>query len=192
MHSPSTLTVLRERTAALHDELEHSDLVLPATRERARYRTLIGAMLAFHDGIEPEFRRHEASLTQRGIEMSGRYRTETLRRESTQISSPTLPPVELQFESAAHAAGGVYVMEGSRLGGLVIAKSVRRHLAHESAYYGAHGAQTAERWRATCAQLDAFAESAAEVEAMAAGANQTFTALHGHLAQVMREASVSE
>lgn len=156
---------------------------MPATRDRARYGKLIGAMLSFHLAAERELRRFETEFSSRGLSMEGRYKAELLRLESRDLKSPSVTEPLIAFASAAHAAGSVYVMEGSTLGGLVIAKSVHTHLAHRSRYYGCYGGETAQRWRSTSKQLDGFTRDAGDMQAMVSGANMTFAALHAHLAR---------
>ena len=179
--SPSIVAELRARTADAHAKLEHSAFVMPSTRRRASYARLIGAMLSFHEAIEREFMRFEEAFVERGIVMEGRYKAHLLRGESAQLSSPAVDEPVLHYAAAANAVGALYVMEGSTLGGTLIARSVETHLQHSSRYYGCHGCATASRWRETTAQLDAFPLDEREREQMCDGANSTFFALFEHL-----------
>lgn len=185
MANAGALQRLRESTSAAHEALEHSDLVMPSTRDGARYARLIGAMWSFHRAVEREFRRYELELDERGLSLSGRYKSELLRAESGELRSPAIAEPQLHFSSAAEAAGALYVMEGSTLGGMLIAKSIMEHQGRVSRYYGCYGKTTAARWRSTSAQLDAFPRENADVESMVAGANSTFDALHRHLTQAL-------
>lgn len=180
-----TVAELRAQTASAHAALEDSDFILPATVSRERYARLVGAMFSFHVAIEREFRRFERDLARRGLSPAERYKAPLLHRESNELMSPRVDEPLLEFGSVAHAAGGMYVMEGSTLGGTIIAKSVRRNLDHVSAYYGCYGEQTARRWSDTTRALNAFAWHDGEIAAMVAGATATFQALHEHLARVM-------
>lgn len=179
--SREPLAELRSHTALAHAALEDSDLVLPATTERTRYARLIGAMLSFHTSIEREFRRFERDLAARGLPMSDRYKSELLGRESEELRSPQVAEPRVAFASVAQAAGAVYVMEGSTLGGMLIARSVQQHLDHASRYYGCYGADTGRRWRITSDALNTFARHDGDVHAMVAGANATFAVLRAHL-----------
>ena len=175
------VAILRENTKSAHEQLERSDFIMPSTEQLPRYSMLIGAMLSFHRAIEREFRRFEHELNGRGFEMNGRYKTTLLEAESNALESPAVDEPLLHFATAAHAAGGVYVMEGSTLGGTLIARSVNRHLGLQSRYYGCYGSETAQRWRATSQLLDAFPSTSRDISAMVHGANLTFATLRRHL-----------
>lgn len=78
----------------------------------------------------------------------------------------------------AEAIGCAYVIEGSRLGGLVIAKIVERQLGiSATTYLHGHGARTKDLWRAFLSELDAWGERARPEERNAAvhGAHTTFS-----------------
>lgn len=179
--SREPLTALRAHTALAHAALESSDLVLPATTERTRYARLVGAMLSFHTAIERELGRFERDLAVRGLPLKDRYKSDLLRRESEELDSPQFAEPRIRFGSVAHAAGALYVTEGSTLGGRLIAKAVHKHLDHVSSYYGCYGAETAHRWRVTGDALNDFARHDGDVSAMVAGANATFAGLRDHL-----------
>lgn len=178
---PSIVAEMRERTARAHAALEASDLVMPATRNRARYAQLIGAMLSFHRCIEAQFRTFETAMRSRGVEMNGRYKAHLLEAESIVVCGHAASEPEVTFASAHEAMGGLYVMEGSTLGGMLIARSVSGHLAIESRYYGCYGEATALQWREMKAQLDAAPATREERDAMCRGAEATFMALRAHL-----------
>lgn len=182
MGNSDALSALRRHTATAHADLERSDFILPSTKNRTTYARLIGAMLSFQTAIEQEFRRFEAVLAARGLHMKERYKADLLHAESLDLDSPCVDRPVLRFPSVSHAAGGVYVMEGSTLGGTVIAKSILTHLNHVSRYYGCYGRDTHQRWRSTSQLLNEFAENDREVAAMVGGAVATFSALRRHLA----------
>lgn len=139
-------------------------------------------MLAFHRALEAQFRQHEAALESYGLRMAHRYRVATLEREAAQLDAPPMDVPTLEFASAAHVAGAVYVMEGSTLGGTVIARSVRDALSLQSSYYGEFAETTAARWRQTVAELELCGADVTRAQAMRDGARDTFDALHAHLA----------
>ena len=139
-------------------------------------------MLSFHLAIEREFARFADEFAVRGLPLQGRYKAHLLRQESTRLGSRAVALPALAFQTAAHAAGAVYVVEGSTLGGLQIARSLEKHLQFTSRYYGCYGAQTASRWREITGALEMFPQGDAEREAMCDGAKMTFDALYEHLA----------
>ncbi len=64
--------------------------------------------------------------------------------------------------SKAAAFGVAYVLEGSALGGVVLAETVRRALGSEvpTAYLRLRGSETAARWRWFLSELEAFGKLA--------------------------------
>ena len=140
-------------------------------------------MLAFHKPLEREFARHGTELETRGVAIAGTYKTALLEAELCDLGGAAVAEPCLTIETAAHAVGVYYVMEGSTLGGTLIAQSVHKHIGYTSRYYGCYGAKTAERWRRTKLALDAFPRSQADLDAMICGARNTFEALHAHLQQ---------
>ncbi len=173
--------VLRERTARAHTALENTGFILPATRDRARLAALIGAMLSFHRAAEREIARHAPALAAYGIDSESYAKRGLLAIDARALASPDAAEPAFRLRSAAEAAGALYVLEGSTLGGVSIASDIRRHLAFDSAYYGCYGRETAPRWRATRERLNAAAASGLAPEEMAAGATYAFESLHAHL-----------
>lgn len=79
----------------------------------------------------------------------------------------------------AEAMGSAYVVEGSRLGGLVLAKVVERQLGSSATnYLRGKGPLTKDLWRDFMRELDAWGEQAspAERQRAAEGAIATFSA----------------
>ena len=138
-------------------------------------------MLAFHKPLEREFARHGTELERRGVAIGGAYKTALLEAELGDLGGAAVAEACMTIETAAHAAGAYYVMEGSTLGGTLIAQSAQKHLGYTSRYYGCYGAKTAERWRHTRMALDAFPRCEDDLDAMICGARNTFEALHAHL-----------
>jgi heme oxygenase len=64
----------------------------------------------------------------------------------------------------ASAFGAAYVLEGSALGGVVLAETVRHSLGPEvqTAYLRLRGGETAARWRWFLSELEAFGKLASE------------------------------
>jgi heme oxygenase len=184
MKAPSggIVEALRNRTAQLHAQLEASDFILPATRDKARFAKLIGAMLSFHRAIEPELQRFEIYLSQLDIDIKECFKTKILEAESERFRAPLYRIPQISFVNAAEAVGAYYVLEGSSLGGLQIAKSLKNHLDIESLYYRGDIAAVKIRWPKVMRQLESFARDSTERESICRGAETTFNALHDHLA----------
>jgi heme oxygenase len=72
-------------------------------------------------------------------------------------------------------------MEGSTLGGQIIARHVAAHLGlrpdHGLAFFSSYGEAVGARWKETREALVCFAEETAAEDAMVEAARRTFTAL---------------
>ena len=88
----------------------------------------------------------------------------------------TLP----QLDCEAHAIGCLYVLEGSRLGAVVIANHLERHLQITAttggAYFAASARSAGPCWRTMRAALDAW--DVASAPQVIDGATRTFASLH--------------
>jgi heme oxygenase len=86
------------------------------------------------------------------------------------------------LSSVGEALGALYVMEGSTLGGSIIANMIRKRvpeLPEDSLhFFTGYGPETAARWAAFKQQTDAFATTSAAKEAVILGANKTFETFH--------------
>ena len=87
----------------------------------------------------------------------------------------------IDLANVASAFGSMYVLEGSRLGGQVIARAARELFdigAQNATYFSGSGSATAREWREFLALLDAEVTSDADSHAAASNsAQQTFDAL---------------
>lgn len=177
----SLLAALRTRTGAQHERLDAalavtSDITLP------RYDAFLRASLAVIEVVEPAV---EALLG--GFD--GPSRRERLRADLAAVAArgsvaPSDPAVvEIRRPaSVAEAFGCAYVLEGSTLGGVVLARTVEPALdlaAREgTSYLRLRGERTGELWRAFLVRLERFdAEaSAGDRDAACEYAASTFEA----------------
>lgn len=90
------------------------------------------------------------------------------------------PPWSAQA-SAAYRQGVAYVIEGSQLGGAVLARRLGARLDHPLRYLRGDG-PPGPRWQAALAALDATVQTPAQIEEACAGARAAF----GHLLDLLR------
>ena len=85
--------------------------------------------------------------------------------EDLGVAVPAMPAA-FEVESEAEAFGCAYVLEGSALGGLVLATAVRRLLGDDvpTRYLVLRGPETAQRWRWFLDELNAFGTRATDEE----------------------------
>jgi heme oxygenase len=172
---------LREATEAAHlrlHALPDFHALAEGALDRAAYGALLGRLLGFHAAMERRLA-EAPTLDGFGIDLGERRRSPLLRADLAWLGCPDpvaeapLPP----FASAAEAMGGLYVVEGSTLGGLHLARALdpllppgaegRRFLL---GYGAAHGAM----WRAACAAFERCGATPEGLRGMIAGATAGF------------------
>ena len=167
----SAVRRLRAETAAEHDRVDAAytryDLADPVS-----YR----AFLEAHARALPAV---EAVLTDDALP-AWRERTSALAADLAALGGDWPEPLPLDPPATAAAAWGMlYVIEGSRLGGVMLARQVGEELPR--AYLSAR--HDSGEWRALLAALDAAAEDEAWIDQTIAAARQVF-ALYGRAVQV--------
>ena len=184
MRCESARQILRERTHAAHERLHH----LPAfaalaagTLDRDGYVALLGRLYGFHAPIEAALA--TALGGERGaLAPAGWRRADLLRADLRHLGAgdggplPMLAPPALP--SRAAAIGWLYVVEGSTLGGRVLARALDRLLPEGSAdgrrFLGAGQAPDHPRWAAIGVEIDRCGASPPELDRMIAAAHECF------------------
>ena len=191
----TALTSLRDATAVRHRILESLLPLSTPPLEVALYSRALSGFEVFLQAWEPHLRsalpvRLHAWLTTRSRYELVRGDIENLRCERTPITASLkeacialVNGIDLGGACATYAAfGSMYVLEGSALGGQVIAKAARDSLdIHEhngGAYFNGSGAATAARWRSFLGMLEAeVGREPTPCAAASKAAEQTFDAL---------------
>ena len=170
---------LRTETAPAHERLERSLDLLSRPLDRDRLTALLVRFHGFHQDWEP------ALACCLPAELVPRPRLPLLEHDLRTLGVGN--DIMTAIPSCAHAAslgehqdtalGSVYVLEGSTLGGRVVA----RHFAEAPwwpaaglGYFDPYGDETATRWRHTLAQL---AAAGGDADRIVAGAVRTFEIL---------------
>lgn len=178
MSSPMPfIAMLRAATAADHDSV---DARFGALRldDAGDYRRMLRAHARALPAIEATLAEPEG---EGGAMPAWRARTTALRDDLAALGDAVPPPLAFVAPTDAARWGALYVAEGSRLGGQLLARTVPAGLP--SAYLSARH-QPGE-WRALLDALEQRAARADEAwrEAAIAGARATFT-LYAHAADV--------
>jgi heme oxygenase (biliverdin-IX-beta and delta-forming) len=186
-----TLAALRAGTTAAHRRLDEGLSLLDPAITTDAYRRLLcrfrGALAATEPAIDVAAARARLGLPA----PPGRPRVERLDADLTalgltpdaiaRLPRPGSPPAL----SGAGAIGYLYVWEGAALGGAVIARHVGRTLgltrASGAAFFGGDHAEIGPRWRAFTVALDTLRTTPAELDAIVAGARDTFEFLESWL-----------
>jgi heme oxygenase len=174
---------LRSETATAHHASE-SLLGVPAgILDRADYAELLQTMLAFHLGTEGVLydERWASEWAKLDIAIARHDRSAALIRDLSVLDSEPddrrVPALEIH--DFAEALGCLYVVEGSALGGRVIAPLMTERLGQvPTEYYAGTGREHPKPWRAVQAALAAYAaRSDADSDAVITGALTTFAYL---------------
>lgn len=180
----SARTELRHATAAVHERL-HGVPVFAALAagqlDKARYVRLLGRLHGFHDPFE-------AAIDQAGspgLRPAEWRRAHLLRSDLAALGQteaairqlPRYPVVGCQW-TPARAMGALYVIEGSTLGGRLLARQLD-HLVPADGDCGRSfllaGTDTGHvRWRDFCTVLDRCGTDPASRAEMVTGAVETF------------------
>ncbi len=170
------LALLRRRTRDAHHRLDAAlDFRSPGAFSLSRYAALLRATLRIVGPLEQ-------SLSAWLPPLPGPVRATCLRADLAALGhaeggaavAATMP------RSLAEAYGSAYVLEGSSLGGLLLASMVTRDLGAQvpTSYLTLRGGGTAAAWRSFLHRLQAFGLASGERDhaAAAAAAVRTFDA----------------
>jgi heme oxygenase len=173
-------------TAPLHEHVD-GRLDLPgALRDRAHYRVMLAAMLRAWDAVE---RTLATSGAGRALGLDAIRRADALRADLAALGGtpgdPGRPPAAM---GVAEGVGTIFVLEGSALGGPVLAPLLERHLGlpagEGTAFFRGLGPRTAGRWADVQGRIDAWGRgcAGAEVDRAVWAAQLTFAIVSGAMA----------
>ena len=186
IHSePSLLDAIREATADAHAALERR--LPPGGWTRAQYAAFLRATLSVVDIVEPRVRQWLPDVHGGAVPGGARLRHDlaALGEPDAVAPVPDLPVID----TIAAAFGAAYVLQGSMLGGAIIARTLQLNSqipGDSFTYLQPPGVSIGPVWRAFALRLDAFggAASAAEHRAAIDAAQLTFA---GFATAVARE-----
>jgi heme oxygenase len=177
---------LKRETGALHRKLEHGLGLLDAGLSLDRYRRVLESFFGYHAPIEPRIERLAAAAPPLGLELPARTRLlvkDLLALGCSPSDVSALPRCEdlPPLARPAHLAGCLYVLEGSRLGGTVVARALERSLGirgdRGAAFFRGDCQDPTRRWRRVLGWLDEVAGSGERADEAVASACETFRTL---------------
>ena len=181
--SGSAREALRSATGAAHLRL-HAIPAFHALAEgrlpRDDYAALLQRSLGFHAALEARLA-EAPRLSAYGIDLEARRRTPLLRADLAWLGVPDrVGMAELApFPNAEAALGGLYVAEGSTLGGRLLSRGLDGILPpglEGRRFLLGHGERHARMWRDCCAAIERGGATEAGRSAMIGGAIATFCA----------------
>jgi len=172
---------LKQSVAAIHDDIESVAVIPDGILSRADYATCLGRFYAVFAPVEDALSEF-ADWPEWGINLAAQRRTPALRADllAMGVSHTGLPRLAApKMADFAAALGGLYVLEGSALGGKVILRTLEARLgpqiAGATAFFGGAGRERALAWPAFKTVLDRFGAGRPAAQARAvAGAMAVF------------------
>ena len=168
--APIILTRLRAETRPYHDAVEQNPFnqalsAGAATPEATAW--FLSKLYGFVQPFEAALQRHAAGFGPAWA-LAQRYRAplilEDLARLPGDKAVPPLCPAMPPLDTRPQLLGALYVLEGSTLGGQVIARQLAQAGIPLTTYFGARGSQTGPLWKQFCQLLAAEAEAASPAE----------------------------
>jgi heme oxygenase len=177
------LAQLKADTAEAHAALERSMNVFEKVRTADDYRELLLRFLAIFEPLEN--RLGDFDWAGLGFDFNARRKTPLLRDDllflsgsNSDASMPSPAQSLPALKSASEAAGCLYVLEGSTLGGQILSKHFHEHLGVTpeagGRFFHGYGSATGTRWREFGAWLDRMSSGVDFDAAAAHGARETF------------------
>lgn len=179
---------LRDGTRSAHERLDAMAAGFDLSLESD-----YGAFLSWHARLVPEL---ENRLTANGVarlfpDWTERRRADRLTADLGHLGLEPPPAyVVAPGERDAHLVGAAYVLEGSRLGGAVLSKTVAPALRGVATGYLDHGTGL-KLWPRFVDRLNRIELSGAETQAAISAANSVFAAFEHCLFQVKRDGGPS-
>lgn len=175
---------LKRETAPIHARMERDLGLADRTMSRSRYVFVLARLYGFHAAWEPTVARALADdafwQPRRRLRLLADDLSAFGFSPSDVAALPSCPALPA-LDNAARALGSAYVLEGSRLGGAIVARNLEATRCIDGpcgyAYFAGDGTRTAGLWRDFLCRLEATAtpENAPDI---VAAAIETFDRLH--------------
>lgn len=181
---------IKAATQSLHASTESA--LIPMLKKAASPEDYHQILLLFYRIFAPLEKRLQPWLTEASVPDLSRRRKANLLLQDLNAAGytgpvPSLPPALPSITSQEEAWGALYVLEGSTMGGAVIAKMLRARIdlpTEATRFFDAYGPERETLWRRFLQALDANLSSDADVAAATEGARRTFHYFHAHITQL--------
>jgi heme oxygenase (biliverdin-IX-beta and delta-forming) len=176
---------LRRETAELHRRIEEGLGLTEVGLSVERYKRLLESFLGYFEPVEARIAELAPSAPPLGLELPAR--SQLLAKDLMALGSSAENIAALprctdlpRLTTPAHLAGCMYVLEGSRLGGAIVARELERSLGLRSdgaSFFRGDGGDVARRFKRVLAWLDEVARAGAPADEIVASACDTFRTL---------------
>ncbi|MEM1095886.1 MAG: biliverdin-producing heme oxygenase [Bacteroidota bacterium] len=180
---------LKTETRAAHEAAEFAFNLEAVLQRPAAYARILQRFHALHSQVEPLLSVWDwASL---GLDFDARRKLPALNADLAFLGVAPLtdrqPAAPFALATHAEAVGALYVIEGSTLGGRIIAKQVRKALGFTQTqgarYFSGYGAETGAYWKRFSHAVNAFGNREQQNWLpIINGAVMTFAAFQHHIA----------
>ncbi|MGH7619521.1 MAG: biliverdin-producing heme oxygenase [Gemmatimonadaceae bacterium] len=176
---------LKKETAALHRRIEEGLGLVDAGLSVERYRRLLESFLGYFVPVESRIAELASSAPPLGLELPARTPLLVKDLMALGASASDIAAVPQctdlpRLVEPANLAGCLYVLEGSRLGGVIVARELERSLglgSHGAAFFVGDGENVARRFKRVLSWLDEVARAGAAPDVIVASACETFRTL---------------
>lgn len=179
---------LKSQTADLHSSIERNSLmsrVMEPDFSEQEYIRLLQKQLSFYLKVEASLHKIPR-LMELLPDSKNRIKSHSLRQDLAAMNSPVLEEeVHLPINNLAQALGVLYVLEGSSLGGQVIARKLKDHgfiNDQNLNFFNHYGSETGVFWRRFLAFLEEQSQrDDVPHKEVVTSARKTFQSLMQHL-----------
>ncbi len=152
---------LRQETAAAHRAVEDAAGLPARVVTVADYAACLTRFFRLFAPLEHAIGGF-AGWAELGIDLAARRRTPALLADLAALGCAPPAPAAIRLSGFAAALGALYVLEGSALGGKILAAAFERQLgpsiAGATGFFGGRGVAAGEMWREFKAGLDFYGE----------------------------------
>ncbi|MDE1460809.1 biliverdin-producing heme oxygenase [Spartinivicinus poritis] len=155
---PTILILLRQATHDIHQRLHKHPLLQPLVQQsltKQHYILLLQAFERFYQSVE---KRTSSNTLYDDFQPNSNTITHDLITLGAQINPINEQPVIVIEKSESAILGMLYVLEGSKLGGQLIAQNIKNTLGYTekngTAFFYGNGKQTGEQWHRFLLLLD--------------------------------------
>jgi len=184
------MTWLKAETRAAHEAAERAFDLKAVVQSPAAYARILQRFHAFHSQVEPLLAAWDWPAL--GLDFDARRKLPALNADLASLGIVPLaaarqPAALFTIVTQAEAVGALYVIEGSTLGGRIIAKQVRTALGftptYGARYFTGYGAKTGAYWQRFSHAVNAFGNGdQQDWLPIINGAVMTFAAFQHHIA----------
>ena len=185
--SPAILPRLRLETRPFHDGVEantFNQALTAGTVTAAQTARFLARMYGFVQPYEAALQRHAAAFGPEW-QLEQRYRAPLILDDLVRLGHPAAPPLcpaLPPLDTRAQLLGAMYVLEGSTLGGQVIARQLAAAGIEGRSFFAGRAERTGPLWKQFGQLLEAAAASE-DADAVVASAILTFQTLAAWLIQ---------